>query len=179
MLPAARMVDEDERWLLAEMLREAERVVDRLFRMAEEQDDKTEQTIAFGVAALGGGLALMTFAAGQRILDVPGFVLLLGGGITNLLALQRFLGAYLGLPRASGLFVGPDPSWLADAADALPDAVAHLHLVLRLHATTAPENLAALRRVAAQRRTGLGILLLALVQYAFGAFYIVGRTVAA
>lgn len=162
------------------MLREAERVVDRLFRMAEEQDDKTEQTITFGVAALGGGLALMTFAAGQGLLDLAGFVLLLAGGVTNLLALQRFLGAYLGLPRASGLFVAPDPNWLVVAANAeSPSPGAHLREVLRLHAMTAPANLAALRRVAAQRRIGMWILLLALAQYAFGAFYIVGRFVIA
>lgn len=70
-------MDADERWLLAEMLREAERVVDRTFRMAEETDDKTEQMMAMGIASLAGGLALASLAAGAERLDGTGLGLLI------------------------------------------------------------------------------------------------------
>lgn len=170
----------DERWLLAEMLREAERVVDRTFRMAEEQDDKTEQLIVLSIASLGGGLALATFAANLHGFDLVGLGLLAGGGVSNLGALHRLLGSYAGMPRVASLAVGPDLDWLVARGDepAWTD-ISHLRAVLRSMAKASRMNLATLELVRQRRRTGTSLLVVSLGSFALAACYIVGRTVVA
>jgi hypothetical protein len=172
-------VPDEDRWLLAEMLREAERVADRILRMTEEQDDKSEQTIALGVAILGGGVGLAGLAAGRADLDGAALAALALAGSANLVALHRFLGAYVGARGASSLHLGPDPAWLAERARQ-PEWSARFHIlaVLEGHASDIEVNRRAIANVVRRRRSGLQLLLFALGCYALCAFYIVGRGVA-
>lgn len=171
-------MDADERWLLAEMLREAERVVDRTFRMAEETDDKTEQMMAMGIASLAGGLALASLAAGAERLDGTGLGLLILAGSVNLLAVHRFLEAYVGLPRSTSLSLAPHPDWLREKAeDADWTAGAHLFALLHQHAAGVRANLKAIEMVVRRRRDGARLLLGSIGLFAIAAFYILGRTV--
>lgn len=163
--------DDDE--LLREMLREAERVLDRQFRMMEEHDDKTEQAIALGVATLGGGVALATFARAGTAPLAMGFVVF--GAALNLLALLWLLEAYVGLSRKESLRMGPNLRWLAAKANdrtwSLED---HLLTLIKDVPAHWDANLAALRAVAGRRRSGLLMLLVSMSSYAMGTLYILG-----
>lgn len=171
----ATRVDPDERWLLAEMLREAERVVDRILRITEEQDDKSEQAIALAVATLGGGLALATFGVTRGQVGAVALAALALAAALNLAALRQLIDAYLGLASGVSLQLGPHPGWLAERSnDAQWTIESHVAAVLKAHERDIRTNLAALERVARRRRVGLKLVLWALGFDVVGACLILG-----
>lgn len=111
--------EEDELRDLAEMVREGERVLDIQGESFQQQDDKSEQAMALGLASLGGLFALATLV-GERLLSA--FDLLAWSGIaaagpTNLLALGLFIDAYIGVgPMRGRRAVVPSLPWLFEKA---------------------------------------------------------------
>lgn len=158
------------------MLREAERAVDHQVRVMEEQDDKTERVRTLSVAALGGALALATFVRQFAPLDGPFLVVFGAGALANLLALLRFLRAYVALPKARA--TGPDPRWIAEKAnESTWSRERHLIALLQNYPAYFDHNAAVLARVVAERLAGLLLLTGSLGAYAAGAIYILGKGV--
>lgn len=160
------------------MVREAERVVDRVFRMAEEQDDKSEAAITLGVATLGGGLVLATFGATHRQADIMGLLVVAVAATANLSALHHFLDGYLGLRGPFFLRIGPSPDWIAQRVqDASWSPAQHVRSVLIAADADVRENVASMSHVVGRRRTGMRMLLASLVAYTIAGFYIVAGAI--
>lgn len=152
---------------LAEILREAERVLDHQVQFLGELDDKVGQTLSLAVGLL---MAASTLAAFLSDRAHPWRLYALGlcaGGLWN-------LAAALHLARACGLVdrevearVGPDPGWLVERAHD-PDWPPRRHDLQVLGAVhnsiEANDRMAAF--VSEARAKGLRWLLAALMAYA-------------
>lgn len=160
----------DDTDVLRELLRQAERVLDHQARGMEEQDDKTEQPLALGVATLGGGLALATWVTQVGGSDLFFGLLIAAGALVNLVSLPTLMGAYLVLPLT--LQVGPHPRWLAEQARDLETVLREVLLDL---VETGPAyyemNANALIRTSRERGRGLRLLLVAVCLYVLSAAY--------
>lgn len=143
---------------LAEMLREAERALDHQVRALEEQDDKSEQLITLGVAAIGGGLALALIALREpsRPGGLPGPVLFGAASLFNLVAIAMFLNSYIGFFRHVEAHVGPSLDWLKDKSNDPEWSLAnHYVSLLSDTANYAKHNLARMLHSTRWRRRGL------------------------
>lgn len=153
--------------LLAEMLSEAERVLDHQVHALEELDDKVEQLLALSVAVLLGAFALAAFLAeraGAWRLYAAG---LSGGGLWNVAAIVRFARAYGVVDREVETQAGPDTYWLVERArDPAWSADAHLPQVLGAVHNRIEANGEMAAFVSQERADGLRWLLAALVVYA-------------
>jgi hypothetical protein len=156
--------------LLVEMVREAERVLDRVLRSMEEQDDKTEQGIALAIATLGGGLAIASLSEAAR----PILLAAIGvGAALNLAAVAGFLDAYVGISGGVPLCLALDPRWLVDtAADDTWSLERHLEALVGAYGEAIRANVRALALVAQRRKRALTWLMASVAVYAIGGFLI-------
>lgn len=170
------MAAQPDQGLLAEMLREVERVVDHQVRWMKHQDDKTEQTLALATATLGGGLVLATFLHQTRASDIASLVLVASASSANLASLWRLLRAYLGVPKL--LRLGPHPGWIAEKSnDATWSKADHYLFLLAGFPRYYEQNAEMLARVARERLAGLRLLLVALLGYSSAAAYMLWKGV--
>lgn len=164
--------------LLREMLREAERDIDHQIRAIEEEDDKTEQSLALAVAVLAGALALASLVAGQGRIDRPFLLATAGGAALNILALLRLLDAYAGLRQTRSVHVGPRLDWLAEKVrDSGWGFADHLSSLIADYANYHAHNAEVHRDLWRERRRALKTLVAAILAYAIAAFYILSKGV--
>lgn len=172
--------EEGERERLAEMVREAERVLDHQVRAAERLDERSQQGVALATAALGGALALGSLVAGSapRSADHLFLPLLAGGGVLNLFALFQLLQAHAGLREGGTLRVAPGLAWLdSKAGQRTWTLLLHLRSVIAGARAYEEYNRRALLETAARRRRGLAALLASLAVYAAAYLYVFGTLI--
>lgn len=166
---------EDGRFL-AEALRIAERILDHQARAIERLDEKSQNAITLGVAALGGGLALGSLVTTRDpAMDVIFEALFAGAGALNLAALLLLLDAYTGLRSQRFFRYGVSIAWMA-SYESFSVGKLHRSLLATLHEITVG-NHHTMRLITRRRRQGLGGLMGAVALYAFALVYIVGRAV--
>lgn len=162
--------------LLAEMLREAERAVDRQLTVLAELDDKSEQLLAVTLATLGAGLALFGFAADWLPTRVdPGFKAVVGLAVAaNLSSLLAVLSGYVGAAGPAERFAGPSPAWLREKAN-LADWTLERHMVTAIGGVADSFRHNAALMDAHRKAHSLGLLLLTagVLLYAVAALYVV------
>lgn len=161
------------------MLREQERVIDHQVRALEEQDDRSEQMIRLGIAALAGGIALGSLlvrgstAPSGRILASLAIA-----AVLNLASIVLVVHAYVGFRRHSEGHVGPDPGWIAEKAmDGSWTLEEHLLSLIVDHPRYSDHNMTVMNRIADRRRKGVYLLLSSLLAYAVGYFYILSEVI--
>lgn len=100
--------------LLAEMVREAERVIDHQVSVLKELDRKSGLVTTVAQALLAGAVILITLVTAQEVqgVDVPFIALLSSGGLVNVVALVRSLDAFVGPRQHEAVKVGPDIRWV-------------------------------------------------------------------
>lgn len=155
--------------VLAELLRQAERVIEQQAQAREQLDSKTQEIMAIGLAALGGGVALATFVA-EKLVGAPVWPVmgaLAAAGLLNLVALGLFIAAYIGFADQVELAIGPDLEWVRQKAED-PSWTREETLLNLIIATPqyAAFNRASGEEAARQRRWGILILGLAVIAYA-------------
>lgn len=167
--------------LLAEMVREAERVLDTQADSFRQLDGKSQQSIAMGLASLGGLLALTTFAMEKlgASLNWSTWLLFSLAGTFNLAALYLFIDAYIGLKPAKGRqAVVPALDWLQEKSTR-PDWTLESHYLSvlsefpRCYALNQKVIEAKIRR----RRQGLKFLFIALVLAAGATLFMMAKRV--
>lgn len=146
---------------LPEAIRQVERVLDDQRGAVETLHRKNEQSIALGVGALGGGLALVVLLAERTgaALDPVLVSLALCAAALDLAALAVL--AFAGLVASTELHLGPDVRWLREKA--LDETWSLLEMRLSL-VVAAPRyvafNRAQMERGVRRRRLGLSLLVL-------------------
>lgn len=103
---------------LAELQRQAERVLDHEVTARERMDAKTQHLMGVGLATLAGGVALATFAAERLPGKVAGgFVAAVGfAALANLAAMGLLTASYVGFRGHAEVAVGPGLDGLAEKA---------------------------------------------------------------
>lgn len=164
--------------LLAEMLRESERILDHQVKALEELDDKSEQMLGLGVALLGGGVAFGVLVTTSNALAVNStFIgLLASAGLLNVAALAFFVGSYIGFVRHTEVHVGPSLAWIRDKSnEASWSLMDHYLSVLfdipSYYDWNNRKSVAAARR----RQVGVYVLLVAVALYGIAFLFILGN----
>lgn len=168
--------------VLAEMLREAEKIVDHQVQAIEEMDDKAEQMIGIGIGTLGGGLALAAFLADRT--GVTGIVAPYSAVAIPLslsvAAILFFLESYIGILNPRSAAVGPDLRWIREKSNdsgwGLKD---HYLSVLAAYPNFYDANMKKMEHSVTWRRRGLFVLMIAVASYAVGAYYILSQRIGA
>lgn len=162
------------------MLRESERTIDQQVRAMEELDDKSEHMLTLGVAALGGGAALATFAIANARLSVDA-VFLAGvfiAGSLNLLALLLLSASYIGFRQHIERHVGPRLAWIAEKSnDATWRLLDHYLSLVMDYPSYEDWNAKRMAASAKKRRYGLNALLLAVLAYGLAFAYILTASI--
>lgn len=172
----------DEAWdrtpLLESILRQMERYVDHQVRAVEELDDKIEQLLAIDLLLLGLGITLLDRAVGRSLVDpgapslvltgplVVGFLAVVGSMI---LLIRGYVG--VGSSRGPRHQAGPDPGWLAQAAEEEGWTRSHfLHGLIKGYERWAEDNENEISRIVRGRRAALVLALFGVLLYATGIF---------
>jgi hypothetical protein len=165
----ATLEDSSDPALLAELVRESERVVDWQVKAFERAEDKSDRLMSLALAVLGGGLAIgaIVNADGPPAYGAIALGLVAGAACLNLTSLVFFLRASPGLLEQHDVRPGPAPRALSrrslDNTWTLED---HYLDFLRSMADCHIENAANLARAVLGRRRGLRLLLCAIAAYA-------------
>lgn len=144
--------------LLNELVRQAERVIDRQIAAMRELDEKTGQMIRLAVAAAAGAIALGGLAGSPdtRLASLGFISAYLAGLLLNLTALAALLEAYVGLRVHTDLHIGPDLRWMAERSDRPGWSLrSHQSHLLEAYPTFGAYNARRMRRALAWRRRGL------------------------
>jgi hypothetical protein len=165
---------DDDLALLAEMVREAERVIDHQVRAKEAIDAKSQNALTVAIAALGGGLALGSLVL-TRGAPTDAFFLaaIAAGGGLNLGSVLVLLDAYMGLRLRRELAIGPSVAALSERA--LRDDwtwMDHGTTLLASLAEQYDQNGRAIEAAVARRREGLLLLVGSLAAYVVSMVYI-------
>ena len=159
--------------LLAEMLREAERVVDRQVESLRALDAKTEQVLGMGVALVGAEVAGAGYLQGAGDGWSVGDSFLIGAIALAFAGLAVLLDVYVGVRRSSVWLMGPDVAWLSrEANDPRWRSVEHYVHVIAALERSHRANGRTLERQSFLRRTAVVLLLVSAFLAAGGAFYL-------
>jgi len=171
--------DEGDVPILAELAREAERIIDVQLRAFERAEDRSDRLMSVSLAVLGGGLSVGAFvSAGDLPLtrDVA-LSLVVVGAAFNLASFLLFLRASPGLLEHHDARPGPAPSVLARrAANKTWGLADHYQVLIDAMAECHVENLANLAHALIARKRGLRLVLCAIGSYAFALFLIAGSS---
>lgn len=163
------------RWLLAEMVREAERVIDHQVSELKELDTKSAHVTTTAQALLAGAVILITFVTGQTPdrVDAVFLAIFTLAATINAVSLTRSLDALSGVRAPETVSLGPSPAWLAERSvegdRGIPE---HLRAVLRGLSSYEKANVKVMRQKADKRILTLRLLSAAVALYTTSLFYI-------
>lgn len=165
---------------LAELQRQAERVLDHEAQARERMDAKTQHVMGVGLATLAGSVALATFAS-ENLAGRAGWGLVAAVGLAalaNLAAMVLLAAAYVGFRAHAELAIGPGLDWLADKAQDPSWTCEETHLnVLAAVRSFSHYNRAGTREAARWRRRAIYLLGLAVVLDAGVGLYVLAKQV--
>lgn len=168
----------DEAGLLAEMVREAERVIDHQVSVLKELERKSDRVTTTAQGLLAGAVILITFVTARvpTRADLPFLVLFSLAGLVNAVALLRSLDSFIGPRHHEAVSVGPSVDWIHRRSQERGwDAADHRLSVVRGLAEYERDNQDFMRRKADKVSTNLRLVSWAVATYAASLLYVLWR----